>query len=80
MNLYYQCFQNDYNNYALNHFGGERRSYDRWFHEAERCESVFAKWAPCTNLNEFTDLVVPVGPAVFGTEQQGWCLTAGGAD
>ena len=30
VNLYYQCTQDDYNNYALDHFGGEMRSYPRW--------------------------------------------------
>jgi len=30
INLYYQCTQNDINNYALMHFGGVKRSYPRW--------------------------------------------------
>ena len=37
MNLYYQCTQNDINNYALHHFGGEVRSYPRWVKEYNVC-------------------------------------------
>jgi len=37
INLYYQCTQNDINNYALNHFGGEKRSYPRWVEEYNVC-------------------------------------------
>ena len=37
MNLYYQCTQNDINNYALHHFGGETRSYPRWVKEYNVC-------------------------------------------
>ena len=37
MNLYYQCTQNDINNYALHHFGGNKRSYPRWVQEYNVC-------------------------------------------
>jgi hypothetical protein len=37
INLYYQCTQNDINNYALHHFGGEVRSYPRWVEEYNVC-------------------------------------------
>ena len=37
INLYYQCTQNDINNYALHHFGGEMRSYPRWVEEYNVC-------------------------------------------
>lgn len=37
INLYYQCTQNDINNYSLHHFGGERRSYPRWVDEYNVC-------------------------------------------
>lgn len=37
INLYYQCTQNDINNYALHHFGGEKRSYPRWVEEYNVC-------------------------------------------
>ena len=37
MNLYYQCTQNDINNYALHHFGGAVRSYPRWVKEYNVC-------------------------------------------
>jgi len=37
MNLYYQCTQNDINNYALHHFGGQVRSYPRWVKEYNVC-------------------------------------------
>lgn len=37
MNLFYQCTQNNVNNYALNHFGGEKRSFERWLSEFIRC-------------------------------------------
>merc|ERR1719272_305436 len=37
MNLYYQCTQNDVNNYALHHFGGQARSYPRWVQEYNVC-------------------------------------------
>lgn len=37
VNLYYQCTQNDINNYALHHFGGEMRSYPRWVEEYNVC-------------------------------------------
>lgn len=37
INLYYQCTQNDINNYALKHFGGEMRSYPRWVEEYNVC-------------------------------------------
>ena len=37
INLYYQCTQNAYNNYALDHFGGDQRSYPRWLSEVYRC-------------------------------------------
>jgi len=46
MNLYYQCTQNDINNYALHHFGGEMRSYPRWVTEYNVCIDHLqsAKW------------------------------------
>jgi hypothetical protein len=37
INLYYQCTQNDINNYALHHFGGDARSYPRWVDEYNVC-------------------------------------------
>ena len=37
MNLYYQCTQNDINNYALHHYGGQMRSYPRWVTEFNVC-------------------------------------------
>lgn len=37
INLYYQCTQGDINNYALHHFGGEKRSYPRWVEEYNVC-------------------------------------------
>jgi len=37
INLYYQCTQNAFNNYALDHFGGDQRSYPRWLSEVYRC-------------------------------------------
>ena len=46
MNLYYQCTQNDINNYALHHFGGQMRSYPRWVTEYNVCIDHLqsAKW------------------------------------
>ena len=46
MNLYYQCTQNDINNYALHHFGGDLRSYPRWVVEYNVCIDHLqsAKW------------------------------------
>merc|ERR1712046_82976 len=46
MNLYYQCTQNDINNYALHHFGGDLRSYPRWVQEYNVCidHMQSAKW------------------------------------
>jgi len=46
MNLYYQCTQNDINNYALHHFGGQERSYPRWVVEYNVCidHLQHAKW------------------------------------
>lgn len=46
MNLYYQCTQNDINNYALHHFGGDERSYPRWAQEYNVCidHLQHAKW------------------------------------
>ena len=40
INLYYQCTQLAYNNYALDHFGGDFRSYPAWLSEVWRCNSV----------------------------------------
>ena len=37
INLYYQCTQNAFNNYSLDHFGGDERSYPRWLSEVYRC-------------------------------------------
>lgn len=37
INLYYQCTQLDYNNYSLDHYGGDMRSYPRWLCEFCRC-------------------------------------------
>lgn len=37
INLYYQCTQNAFNNFALDHFGGDQRSYPRWLSEVYRC-------------------------------------------
>lgn len=46
INLYYQCTQNAFNNYALDHFGGDQRSYPRWLSEVYRCnvELEDAEW------------------------------------
>merc|ERR1712046_432126 len=46
MNLYYQCTQNDINNYVLHHFGGFVRSYPRWVTEYNVCIDHLqsAKW------------------------------------
>lgn len=35
------------NNYALDHFGGEVRSYNRWYEEYERCLKMVAKSRIC---------------------------------
>lgn len=43
INLYYQCTQNDYNNYALDHYGGDMRSYPRWLCEFCRCNDRLRK-------------------------------------
>jgi len=40
VNLYYQCTQDDYNNYALDHFGGEMRSYPRWLCQFCKCNDT----------------------------------------
>ena len=37
MNLYYQCTQNDINNFMLHHFGDAARSYPRWVKEYNVC-------------------------------------------
>lgn len=37
INLYYSCTQNDFNNYALDHYGADMRSYPRWLCEYCRC-------------------------------------------
>lgn len=37
VNLYYSCTQTDYNNYALDHYGADMRSYPRWLCEYCRC-------------------------------------------
>ena len=39
INLYYQCTQLAFNNYALDHFGGEERSYPTWLAEVYRCNA-----------------------------------------
>ena len=39
INLYYQCTQLAYNNYALDHFGGDMRSYPSWLGEIWRCNA-----------------------------------------
>ena len=39
INLYYQCTQLAYNNYALDHFGGDFRSYPTWLAEVYRCNA-----------------------------------------
>lgn len=40
VNLYYQCTQDDYNNYSLDHFGGEMRSYPRWLCQFCKCNDT----------------------------------------
>jgi len=40
VNLYYQCTQDNYNNYSLDHFGGEMRSYPRWLWQFCKCNDT----------------------------------------
>merc|ERR1712110_268150 len=73
MNLYYQCTQNGYNNYSLDHFGGEMRSYPRWIWEFKRCNVILAKAECCTveymgeekDCPPCTDITLPM-PEPFG--------------
>ena len=51
LNLYYQCTQNSYNHYSLDHFGGEMRSFPRWIYEFKRCNMMLAD-AECSSLTD----------------------------
>lgn len=73
INLYYQCTQNAYNGYALDHFGGDMRSYPRWIFEYKRCNIMLHK-AECCSIQRdgidyecppCTDITLPM-PEPFG--------------
>lgn len=73
INLYYQCTQNGYNNYALDHFGGDMRSYPRWVWEFARCNVMLGQ-AECCSVPvdgvdfacpKCTDITVPALPTPF---------------
>lgn len=73
INLYYQCTQLTFNNYALDHFGGDMRSYPRWIYEFKRCNMMLNK-AECTSIKRdgvdmecppCTDITMPM-PEPFG--------------
>lgn len=76
INLYYQCTQNTYNNYALDHFGGEMRSYPRWIYEFKRCNILLHKAECCTIRRDgidyecppCTDITMPM-PHPFGDDK-----------
>jgi len=55
INLYYQCTQNTYNHYSLDHFGGEMRSFPRWIHEYMRCNMILFKAECCSLTDAMTD-------------------------
>lgn len=76
INLYYQCTQNTYNNYALDHYGGEMRSYPRWIWEFKRCNMLLHKAECCTIRRDgidydcppCTDITMPM-PHPFGDDK-----------
>jgi len=78
INLYYQCTQNAYNGYALDHFGGDMRSYPRWIFEFKRCNLMLAKAECCTIQRDgidyecppCTDITLPM-PQPFGEKPTG---------
>lgn len=61
-NLFYQCTQNAINNYALNHYGGEERSFESWLEDVIYCNSkidglgdcasILAEWYPYSTSSE----------------------------
>jgi len=59
INLYYQCTQLTFNNYALDHFGGDMRSYPRWVFEFKRCNLMLAEAECCSITREGIEYECP---------------------
>ena len=59
INLYYQCTQLTFNNYALDHFGGDMRSYPRWVYEFKRCNWMLAEAECCSVTRDGIDYECP---------------------
>jgi hypothetical protein len=59
INLYYQCTQLTFNNYALDHFGGDMRSYPRWVYEFKRCNLMLAEAECCAITREGIEYECP---------------------
>jgi hypothetical protein len=73
INLYYQCTQLTFNNYALDHYGGDMRSYPRWIFDFKRCNIALHRAECCTITRNgidyecppCTDITLPM-PTPFG--------------
>lgn len=59
INLYFQCTQLTYNNYALDHYGGDMRSYPRWIHDFKRCNVQLHAAECCTITRDGIDYECP---------------------
>jgi len=63
MNLFYQCTQDAVNNYALDHYGGEVRSYPRWKEANEHCQARVDWMQDCPFNNGTEPAVYPSDPS-----------------